>query len=197
MTKSEVVKLLLEEIDRCRRAPDLNGCDMKEEWQRTIDVCSVAVNAIREQEAQENLKPLSAFLAPMDSYKGLKRKFLVFKSDTGEMVENCFVLRPDKDPAAVAALRAYAEATDNDTLSVDIINWVGAECNDPLTLDELRQMKDEPVYLKLFNPLLNSGWHIIKAVTSDKIIYREWQSVFTLINGLGIDYNLYRHKPEV
>ncbi len=36
-----------------------------------------------------------------------------------------FVLRPDKDPAAVEALRAYAEATDNKTLSDDIYNWVG------------------------------------------------------------------------
>lgn len=63
------------------------------------------------------------------------------------MIENCFVLRPGKDPAAVAALRAYAEATDNDTLAADIISWVGAECNDPLTLDELRQMDGEPVFL--------------------------------------------------
>lgn len=84
------------------------------------------LSALREQEEREK-KPLSAFLEPMDRYKGLKRKFLVFKSDTGEMVENCFVLCPDKDHAAVEALRAYAEATNNDTLSVDIINWVGAE----------------------------------------------------------------------
>lgn len=70
-------------------------------------------------------KPLTAFLAPIDAYKGLKRKYLVFKSDTGEMVENCFVLRPGKDPAAVEALRAYARATDNATLSADIVNWVG------------------------------------------------------------------------
>ena len=70
-------------------------------------------------------KPLTAFLSPIDAYKGLKRKYLVFKSDTGEMVENCFVLRPDKDPAAVEALRAYARATDNATLSADIVNWVG------------------------------------------------------------------------
>ena len=76
-------------------------------------------------EQKEPKKPLSAFLQPIDRYKGLKRKFLVFKSDTGEIVENCFVLRPGKDPAAVEALRAYAEATDNKTLSEDIINWVG------------------------------------------------------------------------
>lgn len=74
---------------------------------------------------KEQGKPLTAFLSPIDAYKGLKRKFLVFKSDTGEIVENCFVLRPGKDPAAVEALRAYARATDNATLSADIVNWVG------------------------------------------------------------------------
>ena len=59
ITKSEVVKLLLEEIDRCRRAPDLNGCEMREEWKKTIDVCSIAVSAVREQEERENPKPLT------------------------------------------------------------------------------------------------------------------------------------------
>ena len=28
--------------------------------------------------------------------------------------------------------------------------------NEPLTLDELRKMKDEPTYLKVFDPLLKS-----------------------------------------
>ena len=70
-------------------------------------------------------KPLEAFLHPVDAYKGLKAKYLVFKADTGESVENCFVLRPDKDPASVEALRSYASATDNETLAKDIYNWVG------------------------------------------------------------------------
>lgn len=56
--------------------------------------------------------------------------------------------------------------------------------------------KDEPVYLKVFDPLLQSGWHIIKAVTQDKIIFREWQKVYVPINGLGVTYNLYRRPPE-
>ena len=70
-------------------------------------------------------KPLDAFLHPVDAYKGLKAKYLVFKADTGERVGNCFVLCPDKDPAAVEALRAYASATGNETLAEDIYNWVG------------------------------------------------------------------------
>lgn len=72
-------------------------------------------------------KPLEAFLHPIDAYKGLKAKYLVFKADTGERVDNCFILRPDKDPAAVAALRAYAAATDNKILAEDIYNWVGKD----------------------------------------------------------------------
>ena len=70
-------------------------------------------------------KPLEAFLHPIDTYSGLKAKYLVFKADTGEKVDNCFILRPDKDPAAEEALRSYASATDNETLAEDIYNWVG------------------------------------------------------------------------
>ena len=70
-------------------------------------------------------KPLEAFLHPIDAYKGLKEKYLVFKADTRKKVDNCFVLRPDRDPAATEALRAYANATDNETLAEDIYNWVG------------------------------------------------------------------------
>ena len=68
--------------------------------------------------------------------------------------------------------------------------------NEPLTLEQLREMKDKPAYLKVFDPLLESGWHIIKAVTEDKIIFRGWQTVYVPIDGMGIDYNLYRRPPE-
>ena len=68
--------------------------------------------------------------------------------------------------------------------------------NEPLTLEQLREMKDEPAYLNVFDPLLKSGWHIIKAVTEDKIIFRGWQTVYVPIDGMGIDYNLYRRSPE-
>ena len=68
--------------------------------------------------------------------------------------------------------------------------------NEPLTLEQLREMKDKPAYLKVFDPLLKSGWHIIKAVTEDKIIFRGWQTVYVSIDGMGIDYNLYRRPPE-
>ena len=91
--------------------------------QDTIDaiVDSIIAEGVTVQEG----KPLEAFLHPIDAYKGLKAKYLVFKADTGEKVDNCFILRPDKDPVAVEAIRAYASATDNETLAEDIYNWVG------------------------------------------------------------------------
>ena len=83
----------------------------------------------------------------------------------------------------------------------DAINTVAetfrsAPTGGPLTLQQLREMKDKPAYLKVFDPLLKSGWHIIKAVTEDKIIFRGWQTVYVPIDGMGIDYNLYRRPPE-
>ena len=78
---------------------------------------------------------------------GLYGKYTVYKNKDGSLVSDCFILRPAKDPAAVAALRAYAAVTDNTELAADIINWVGTEPNEPLTLDELLKMDGEPVYV--------------------------------------------------
>ena len=78
---------------------------------------------------------------------GLYGKYTVYKNKDGSLVTDCFILRPAKDPAAVAALRAYAAATDNAELAADIINWVGAEPNEPLTWEELKaETKINPVY---------------------------------------------------
>lgn len=81
--------------------------------------------------------------------------------------------------------------------TADKDNHVPAKApNEPLTIEQLQEMKDEPAYLKVFDPLLKSGWHIIKAVTKDKIIFRGWQTVYVPIDGMGVNYNLYRHPPE-
>lgn len=81
---------------------------------------------------------------------------------------------------AIAALRAQMEE----------------EKNEPLTLDELRKMVNKPVYLHHVDPLLYDGWHIIKAVTKDKITFRGCDYVYAGIDGLGVDYNLYRREPK-
>lgn len=61
-----------------------------------------------------------------DTQSGLRAKYEVQKAATGERVESCFVLRPDRDPAARVALLAYAMATDNYALKSDLHQWVQA-----------------------------------------------------------------------
>lgn len=65
----------------------------------------------------------------------------------------------------------------------------------PLTLEELRKMIDKPAYLDVFDKALQSGWHIIKAVTKDKIVFRGWNTVYVPIEAMGKDYNLYDYEP--
>ena len=75
-------------------------------------------------ESKNCTKPEIA-LTPKDPRDGLYRKFVVLKADTGEEIQDrFFVLRPERDPAAVAALLAYSDATKNIALSADILGWV-------------------------------------------------------------------------
>lgn len=66
--------------------------------------------------AQCNLKELG-----MD---GLYAKYAVYKKEDGSAVNDCFVLRPDRDAAALVALKAYARTTRNRTLAKDIEVWI-------------------------------------------------------------------------
>ncbi len=55
---------------------------------------------------------------------GLNIKYNVTKVKDGSVVDNCFVLRPDKDPAARRALIEYGLATSNLKLREDILKWM-------------------------------------------------------------------------
>lgn len=105
---------------------------------------------------------------------GLYGKYTVYKNKDGSLVTDCFILRPAKDPAAVIALRSYAAATDNAELSADIINWVGAEPNESLTIEQLLKMDGQPVYV-VFRPD-NSGdkpqfWALVSADKQHNEVY--------------------------
>lgn len=52
-------------------------------------------------------------------------KYMIIKVVDGTAIEDCFVIHPGKDPAAVAALQAYAQATENRMLADEIYRWVG------------------------------------------------------------------------
>lgn len=56
------------------------------------------------------------------SDKGLHAKYDV-RSD-GKHITDCFVLRPETDEAAQAALRVYADHTTNEELSADLTEWL-------------------------------------------------------------------------
>jgi hypothetical protein len=75
----------------------------------------------------------------MSDQKGLYDKYMVIKVVDGTVIENCFILKPDKDPAAVKALQAYAAATDNKVLAADLYAWVGKPMQKPLTLEQLNE----------------------------------------------------------
>lgn len=60
-----------------------------------------------------------------DQTKGLYNKYQIIKRETGNESEGeYFVLKPEKDPAARAALLEYAKVTNNERLAQDIIFWV-------------------------------------------------------------------------
>jgi hypothetical protein len=56
--------------------------------------------------------------------QGLHVKYNVTKVDTGELVGNCFVLRPDKDEVAIKSIEAYVAAIQNTELAYDILEWI-------------------------------------------------------------------------
>lgn len=53
MKRQEAIECLEKEIALCTAGPAINGCPMTEDWKRTIDVCTLAIAALREQEEQE------------------------------------------------------------------------------------------------------------------------------------------------
>ena len=64
--------------------------------------------------------------------RGLYGKFNVRKWELGgnlgaklsDPITDCFVLRPDRDPDAVIALRFYATLTSNSELADDLTAWL-------------------------------------------------------------------------
>lgn len=65
----------------------------------------------------------------------------------------------------------------------------------PLTLEQLRGMGGEPVYLKNFNTKFNNGWHILKGITKDEIKFRfeGYMEAVVKTELLGVEFNLYSY----
>ncbi|WP_312637156.1 hypothetical protein [Oscillibacter sp.] len=66
--------------------------------------------------------------------------------------------------------------------------------NEPLTLDELRGMDGEPVWLK---DGIGEGWFLVSAVVGSKICFYEKSiTVGEPLSACGQTWLAYRHKPE-
>lgn len=72
---------------------------------------------------------------------GLYGKYAVF--DGHDPRDDVFVLDPSDDPAARAALRAYAANTNDETLAEDLLDWVGDEGREKVCLCGSTRFKDE------------------------------------------------------
>lgn len=77
-----------------------------------------------------------------DKDRGLYAKYRVTKADGTPLDGDCFVLRPDRDPAARCALKEYAYQTPNGELSADIEEWLDRIGEVDYTTREATQMMD-------------------------------------------------------
>lgn len=87
----------------------------------------IDINRLREMAAADRDGRVIVTDAPPadDKRDGLRQKYRVYKAKNNTPVEDCFVLRPEKDPAARIALEAYAKATENKVLAEDILAAIG------------------------------------------------------------------------
>ena len=60
----------------------------------------------------------------MDKESGLYDKYQVRQVHGGQRIEGFFVLRPNRDPTALAALIHYAALTPNKQLAADLEEWI-------------------------------------------------------------------------
>lgn len=95
-------------MDKCERC----GCNYVKK--DDCEVCGVCLDELEEEYHESQI-----------SQKGLYNKYQIINRETGQEADGqYFVLKPAKDPAARAALMAYAEATDNEQLAVDVTAWL-------------------------------------------------------------------------
>lgn len=110
----------------------------------------------------------------------LKVKYNVTKVEDGSVVTDCFVLRPQKDAAARAALRAYAAATGNKLLAADIRKWLRElEAETAKASDELQELIE--IYEANIAPMVPVVYHSIvdwlQSVEAKVIMYAILEAV--------------------
>lgn len=100
--------------------------DTKREWYRPEPTDTGASDIYCADCANEFTQKSMEDSSMNDMSKGLYSKYIVTKADGTPLDGDCFVLRPDRDSAAFAALERYAEKTRNRELANDIIGWLNS-----------------------------------------------------------------------
>lgn len=111
-------------ISKAYEAAGLPKEKQKEVIEEIKEKGSVSLQDIKNKKLPK--EPVAEIKRPVEFKKneGLKLKYNVFKVSDGSPVYDCFVLRPDRDKAALAALQRYAEVTENKELARDILKWI-------------------------------------------------------------------------
>lgn len=113
-------------VDTCDG--DCYKCDLPDKQQEQL--AAYEDSGLSPEQVQELAKAKVAgrlvVLPPFEDedYAGLKAKYRVYRARNGEPVEDCFVLQPNKDMVARAALECYASDTPNQELGRDILIWL-------------------------------------------------------------------------
>lgn len=76
-------------------------------------------------------------------------------------------------------------------------NEVRPIASEPLTLEQLREMVGQPVYMENFDKRFKNGWHIIERVTEDEIVFIDCWSLKSYVktSDVGIYFNFYAYQP--
>lgn len=104
----------------------------------------------------------------------------------------------DEDWCGDALVRAAADRLEGyvdrcKRYADEIMELREQQSNDPLSLDELRQMDGEPVWVVWLDGRLKSRWHIVGSSLWIEM-FTEWDGAFSL--DYGKTWLAYRHKTE-
>ena len=127
-----------------------------------------------------------------DEQSGLYDKYMVIKKVDGTTITDCFILVPEKDPAAVVAMQAYAAATENKRLADDLYKWIGKPLRKPMTLTQANSYQD-PVWIEFRHFGEANGWRagLHDALKWASRIYRGLKSVPLF----GVHYRVWAFRP--
>ncbi len=95
----------------------------------------------------------------------------------------------------------YSEINEAVRLAVAALQTqIKAEQNEPLTLDELRKMEGEPIWLEFVNQHAHSKYRIVRGLSDNAVVFEEYDNEFGPYNSVylghyGRIWLAYRHKP--